>query len=131
MFSSQRRQGTYIFTIAREKAGVYGGSSIEWVVGYLDYQNYLLFSIGRDGFQSFIVQNGNKVKHGDLVPITNRKEYSIAVDVQSQQIETYMYDGGKWQRLQKWDKLLENPDRGQFGFKDKVTLYSFQFANRK
>ncbi|HEX4164001.1 MAG TPA: protein kinase [Bryobacteraceae bacterium] len=131
LFSSQQSQGTYVFTVAHgDKWGTHGKNSIQWVAGYLDHGDYLLFSIGRDGFESFLVQNGNKIQHGSLVPLPKLKQYSISMNIRAQRVVTSVYDGQKWQPLQDWNNVLEDLNRGQFGFKDQLTVYTFQFAAR-
>jgi hypothetical protein len=131
LFELQRGPGRYVFTVSLDELGPHGKNDIEWVAGYLGRQDYLLFSISRDGFESFLIQNGNKVKHGDPLPVPKLKQYSIAVEIQPRRVVTYLYDGSKWQALQDWNNVLAQLDQGQFGFKNRLTVNRFQVASRQ
>ena len=127
LFDSQHSQGSYVFTVSRDKFPMLGRRTMQWVANYLDPNNYLLFSISRAGFESYFVQNGQATQHGTTSQTPELDQYTIAMIVQARQIDVFLQEDGKWVRIGQWTNVQQDLDRGKFGFKDRVIVRNFRF----
>ena len=129
LYSAHPIRGTFAFSAQLGNRGHlgFGRSKIEWVVGYANDENYLLFSVQSGRFDSFVIRDGKRQEHSEKVPLPKADEYEIQVRIQDSQILTSFKDGGVWKPLETWKDPIPGVDQGWFGFKDQVLLHTFGF----
>ena len=130
LFSAQPSYGTYTFTAPLEKTHLLSKSRLEWVAGFIDPRNYVLFSIDQEGFESYTVRDGQRESHGAKIPLPKLPQYSIMMQIQPGRITTSLFDGKSWKLIEDWTNPPRSLDPGKFGFKDQITVYRFAFSRQ-
>jgi tetratricopeptide (TPR) repeat protein len=116
-------QGTVKFTVLSLK-----GRHVEWVVGFRDEKNYLLYQLDDKNLTRYEMRNGSKsgqikVPHG----LDRKKPMTITVSISPQAVAVSVLRG-QWVGLDKQE--ISGSSRGRFGFHipggDEIGLRDFQ-----
>jgi tetratricopeptide (TPR) repeat protein len=134
-----RKGGGIALAPGRSGAGLYefslelrSGRRLEWVVNYIDDNNYELFQIGKDNFYRIEVRDGKKskavrVRH----PLDQDRFFQIRVEVTKDAIVHRVLYSGAWTIIDRWADSEADFAQGRFGFnvpgRDDVALRSFTF----
>ncbi|MDE1178241.1 MAG: protein kinase [Edaphobacter sp.] len=125
LYSAQPGHGRYIFSGSVGHAFLFSKPKVEWVAGYRDSNNYLLFSLDRTGLELFTIKDGKRLPNGSRIIFAPVSKYQILLQVLPGHIVTSLGDGHQWKLLSDWTGLPDDVDAGRFGFKGPVTLNSF------
>lgn len=125
IYNAQQSQGKYIFSGSIGHAFLFSKPKVEWVAGYRDPNNYLLFSLDRTGLELFTIKAGKRVPNGNRIIFSPMSRYQILLQILPGHIMTSLGDGHKWKLISDWTGLPEDVDAGRFGFRGPVTLNSF------
>jgi serine/threonine-protein kinase len=125
LYSAQSGHGRYMFSGSVGHAFLFSKPKVEWVAGYRDSNNYLLFSLDRTGLELFTIKAGKRLPNGNRIIFSQISKYQILFQVLPGHITTSLGDGHQWKLLSDWTGLPEDVDTGRFGFKGPVTLNSF------
>ena len=116
-------QGTVRFTLVSLK-----GRHVEWVAGYRDEKNYLLYELDDKNLTRYEVRNGSKTGQVKLPHGLDKKKpmgISLAIAPQSVVLSVLR---GDWSELDKWD--VPGTAHGRFGFHlaggDEIGLQDFR-----
>jgi hypothetical protein len=116
-------QGTVRFTVVSLK-----GRHVEWVAGYRDEKNYLLYELDDKNLTRYEVRNGSKTGQVKLPHGLDKKKpmgISLAIAPQSVVLSVLR---GDWSELDKWD--VPGTAHGRFGFHlaggDEIGLQDFR-----
>jgi serine/threonine protein kinase len=127
LYAAQPSDGRYIFAGTFGHGFLFGRPKVEWVANYHDPNNYLLFSLERDGLDLFTVSSGKKIANGSRIEFPQLSKYQIMFQVFPGHIVTSLGDGHGWKQLSDWSGFPAQMDAGKFGFKGPVTLTSFSY----
>jgi len=127
LYAAQPSDGRYIFAGTFGHGFLFGKPKVEWVANYHDPNNYLLFSLGRDGLELFTVSSGKKIATGNRIEFPQLSTYQIMFQIFPEYIVTSLGDGHGWKQLSDWSGFPAKIDVGKFGFKGPVTLTSFSY----
>ncbi|MGA9967666.1 MAG: protein kinase [Terriglobales bacterium] len=119
--------GTFAFSVMLQK-----GHRLQWVMNYIDPNNYVLFQMDENNFYRTVMHNGQK---SDEVKIPHKSEKKIfrfmQIRVTPNEIVNQTKEGDAWVILDKWTAPGSNLAAGKFGFyipgNDQVLLASFSF----
>jgi serine/threonine protein kinase len=128
VYTAQPSGGRYIFAGSFGHGFLFGKPKVEWVANYHDPNNYLLFSLERNGLELFTVSSGKKVANKGRIPFSQLSTYQVMLQISPGHIVTFLGTGHGWKQLSDWSGLPENVDAGKFGFKGPVTLTSFSYS---
>jgi serine/threonine protein kinase len=117
--------GTFAFSAMLQK-----GHRLQWVVNYLDSNNYVLFQMDENNFYQTVMHNGQKSAEVKVPHKTDKKSFhSMQVHVTPSEIVHQIREGDAWVTLDKWTAPGANLAAGKFGFyipgNDQVALASF------
>jgi serine/threonine-protein kinase len=117
--------GTFVFSAVLQK-----GHRLQWVVNYLDPNNYVLFQMDENNFYQTVMHNGQKSAEVKVPHRTDKKSFhSIQIRVTPTEIVHQIREGDTWVALDKWTSPGANLAAGKFGFyipgSDQVALASF------
>ncbi len=117
--------GSFVFTAALQK-----GHRLQWVVNYLDANNYVLFQFDDNNFYRTVVHGGQKSDELKIPNKSGKKAYhSILIRVTSSEIVHEVREGESWIPLDKFTQSGSNLAAGKFGFYipggDQVSLANF------
>src|SRR5581483_808464 len=119
------------FTARRADRRFFGSRRLQWVVNYVDQKNYILFQIDKEKVSWRTFSDGKpgpetKVPHHGVVV---NDAYQLQIDMRSGRVETAVYNGKDWQRVDGGIPSLPN---GRFGFfvpgNDEVWINEFRFS---
>jgi serine/threonine-protein kinase len=127
LYAAHSGSGKYLFAGPIGRGFLLGKPKVEWVANYHDSNNYLLFSLERNGLALFTVRNGKKMANGSRITFPPLSKYQVMLQISPGHITTSMGNGHGWKQLSDWSGLPENVDEGKFGFKGSVTLTSFSY----
>ena len=127
LYAAQPSDGRYIFAGIFGHGFLFGKPKVEWVANYHDPNNYLLFSLERDGLELFTVSSGKKIANGNRIGFPQLSKYQIMFQIFPGHIVTSLGDGHGWKQLSDWSGFPAKMDAGKFGFKGPVTLTSFSY----
>ncbi len=117
--------GVYVFTARALKGG-----SVQWVAGYTDRSNYVLYEINKNQFERTQVIRGDKkekfrARHG----LNGGGFVSVKVEVTPDAIIHKVLKGDNWVVIDTFEHA--STDSGQFGFyvpgRDEIGLSFFNF----
>jgi serine/threonine protein kinase len=123
LYSASPTSGTFVFSAMLQK-----GHRLQWVVNYVDAQNYILFQMDENNFYRSVMRNGQKTDESKF-PFKNEKKsfHSIQIHISQAEIDHQIRVGDSWVTLDKWSGA--NLSGGKFGFyipgSDQVALSSF------
>ncbi len=117
--------GTFAFSVMLQK-----GHRLQWVVNYLDPNNYVLFQLDENNFYRTIVHNGQKSDEFKAPHKSEKKSFRfMQIRVTPTEIVHQAKEGDAWVILDKWNAPGTNLAAGKFGFyipgNDQVALASF------
>jgi serine/threonine protein kinase len=119
--------GTFAFSVMLQK-----GHRLQWVVNYVDSNNYVLFQIDENNFYRTVMHNGQKSDEFKAPHKSDKKSFRfMQIRVAPNEIVNQTKDGDAWVVLDKWSMPGANLAAGKFGFyipgNDQVALASFSF----
>jgi hypothetical protein len=119
--------GTFAFSVTLQK-----GHRLQWVVNYVDSNNYVLFQIDENNFYRTVTHNGQKSDEFKVPHKSDKKSLRfMQIRVASNEIVNQTKDGDAWVVLDKFSMPGANLAAGKFGFyipgNDQVALASFSF----
>jgi serine/threonine protein kinase len=117
--------GTFAFSVMLEK-----GHRLQWVLNYVDPNNYVLFQMDENNFYRTVVHNGQKSDEFKVPHKSEKKNFRfMQIHVTQNEIVHQTKQGDAWVILDKWDLPGANLAAGKFGFyipgNDQVALASF------
>ena len=117
--------GTFAFSVMLQK-----GHRLQWVVNYLDPNNYVLFQMDENNFYRTVVHNGQKSDEFKAPHKSEKKSFRfMQIRVTPTEIVHQAKEGDAWVILDKWTVAGTNLAAGKFGFyipgNDQVALASF------
>lgn len=122
--------GKYRFAVNIER-----GRRLQWMVNYVDDNNYAWFQIGRDNFIRTIVSQGRRSKPVEAAhQLADFRAVVIEIEVADNEIVHRLQRAGEWIELDRWKFTGANFTRGRFGFrlpgKDELSVSSLSFTAR-
>jgi len=134
LFPVTPTSGTFLFTATMLKStAIFRERHLEWVVGFKDPKNYLVFEIDNKNLSRKEVRNGRgrdlpKVPHGLNA---DQKVYTISIEISPGYVTHRIRRGDGWTVLDKIAEEGRDFDRGSFGFRiegnDEVGVRNFSF----
>jgi eukaryotic-like serine/threonine-protein kinase len=117
--------GIFAFSVMLQK-----GHRLQWVLNYLDANNYTLFQMDENNFYRTIVRNGQKSDEVKTPHKTDKKSFhGMQIRVTPSEIVHQAREGEAWVLLDKWTAPGTNLTAGKFGFyipgNDQVALATF------
>jgi hypothetical protein len=129
LYSVKPATGDYLFSGIFTHQLLFGWQKVQWVVGYHDTGNYLLFTLSHDSL-TFTSVSGGKKSPSQQFPVPVRGAYQVLLHVGADEVSVSLRDGDRWNAVHAWKALNQNLSEGGFGFKDAVTLTSFSYSTR-
>jgi hypothetical protein len=123
LYSASPTSGTFVFSAMLRK-----GHRLQWVVNYVDAQNYILFQIDENNFYRSVLRNGQKTDEAKF-PLKSEKKsfHAIQIHISPTEIDHQIKGGDSWVAVDKWNGT--NLSGGKFGFyipgSDQVALANF------
>lgn len=117
--------GTFVFSAMMTK-----GHRVQWVVNYVDQNDYDLFGIDDNNFYRTDVRNGQKVREVKIPQKGEKKAFrTLQVHVSPNEIVHQIKQGENWVVLDRWSQPGTDLAQGRFGFylpgNDQISLSSF------
>jgi serine/threonine-protein kinase len=131
------KPGSYDLTLLAASGGLLRGKSLQWVAGYVDPKNYVLFRMDKDSFHRIQVVNGKRNELFKVNRFLESKELlaTLRVDVGPGLVVTRLLYNNKWVVLDSWAAPDINFAQTRFGVliegKDEVRLSGFKFTPRE
>ena len=131
------KPGTYDLTLLAASGGLIRGKTLQWIAGYTDAKNYVLFRLDKDSFHRIQVVNGKRNELFKVNRFLGTKELvaTLRVDVGPGLVVTRLLDNNKWVVLDSWSAPDINFVQTGFGVliegKDQVRLSGFKFTPRE
>jgi eukaryotic-like serine/threonine-protein kinase len=125
LYSVSPTSGVFAFSVMLQK-----GHRLQWVLNYLDANNYVLFQMDENNFYRTVVRNGQKSEEVKTPHKTDKKSFhGLQIRVTPAEIVHQMREGDAWEPLDKWTAPGTNLAAGKFGFyipgSDQVALATF------
>ncbi len=117
--------GTFMFSAVLTK-----GHRLQWVLNYIDPNNYDLFQLDENNFYRTDVRNGQK-KNDVKIPHKSEKKafHTFEIHVSPTEIIHQLRQGDAWVVLDRWTLQGSNLSAGRFGFYlpggDQMSLANF------
>jgi eukaryotic-like serine/threonine-protein kinase len=123
LYGASPTSGTFVFSAMLQK-----GHRLQWVVNYVDAQNYILFQMDENNFYRSVLRNGQKTDEAKFPFKSEKKSFhTMQIHVSAAEIDHQIKSGNSWVTLDKWSGA--NLSAGKFGFYipggDQVALSSF------
>jgi eukaryotic-like serine/threonine-protein kinase len=117
--------GTFAFSVMLQK-----GHRLQWVVNYLDPNNYVLLQMDENNFYRTVVHNGQKSDEFKVPHKSEKKSFRfMQIRVTPNEVVHQAKESDAWVILDKWTAPGTNLAAGKFGFyipgNDQVALASF------
>jgi len=117
--------GTFAFSAMLQK-----GHRLQWVLNYVDSNNYILFQMDENNFYRTILHNGQKSEEVKTPHKSDKKSlHSLQIRVTPTEIVHQAREGDAWVLLDKWSAPGTNLAAGKFGFyipgNDQVAVPTF------
>lgn len=123
-YSTSPTTGTFVFSAMLAK-----GHRLQWMVNYIDANNYLLFQMDDNNFYRTTVRNGAKEETKSPHKSDKKSFRTLQVRVGPSEIVHQIRQGDTWSPLDRWISTGSNLSLGKFGFyvpgNDQVVLSSF------
>jgi len=125
LYGASPSSGTFAFSAMIAK-----GHRLQWVLNYLDSNNYILFQMDENSFSRTILHNGQKSEELKIPHKSDKKSFhSLQIRVTPNEIVHQAREGDAWVLLDKWSAPGTNLSAGKFGFyipgNDQVALATF------
>ena len=125
LYGASPSSGTFAFSVILEK-----GHRLQWVVNYLDPNNYALFQMDENNFYRTVMHNGQKSDELKIPHKSEKKSFRfMQIRVTPNEVVHQVREGDAWVILDKWTAAGTNLAAGKFGFyipgNDQVALASF------
>jgi eukaryotic-like serine/threonine-protein kinase len=125
LYGASPTSGTFAFSAMLQK-----GHRLQWVLNYLDSNNYILFQMDENNFSRTIMRNGQKSEEVKTPHKSDKKSFhSLQIRVTPTEIVHQAREGDAWVVLDKWTAPGTNLAAGKFGFympgNDQVALATF------
>ncbi|MGH9499072.1 MAG: protein kinase domain-containing protein [Terriglobales bacterium] len=123
LYGASPTSGTFVFSAMLRK-----GHRLQWVVNYVDSQNYILFQMDENNFYRSVFHDGQKTAEAKF-PFKSEKKvfHTIQIHISPTEIDHQIKSGSGWVALDKFSGT--NLSAGKFGFYipggDQVALSSF------
>ncbi len=106
------------------------GHRLQWVLNYVDGNNYELFQMDDNDFYRTVVRNGQKTDDAKIPYKVEKKSFrTLQIRVEPNEIVHEIKQGGNWVVLDRWTQAGSNLNQGRFGFlipgNDEVALAGF------
>ena len=123
LYGASPTSGTFVFSAMLQK-----GHRLQWVLNYVDAQNYVLFQMDENNFYRSVLRNGQKSDEAKVPFKSEKKSFrTVQIHVSATEIDHQIKSGSSWVALDKWGGA--NLSAGKFGFyipgNDQVALSSF------
>ncbi len=123
LYGASPTSGTFVFSAMLQK-----GHRLQWVVNYVDAQNYILFQMDENNFYRSVLRNGQKTDEAKFPFKSEKKSFhTIQIHISPTEIDHQIKGGDSWVALDKWSGT--NLSGGKFGFyipgSDQVALSNF------
>jgi eukaryotic-like serine/threonine-protein kinase len=123
LYGASPTSGTFVFSAMLQK-----GHRLQWVVNYVDAQNYILFQMDENNFYRSVLRNGQKTDEAKFPFKSEKKSFhTIQIHISNTEIDHQVRNGDGWVGLDKWSGT--NLSAGKFGFylpgSDQVALSNF------
>jgi eukaryotic-like serine/threonine-protein kinase len=117
--------GTFLFSAQLQK-----GHRLQWVVNYVDANNYILCQMDDNNFYRTVIKNGQKTDEIKVPQKGEKKSFRpLQVRVEPGQITQQLKQGENWLTLDRWTQGDATLSAGKFGFyipgNDQIALSSF------
>jgi eukaryotic-like serine/threonine-protein kinase len=119
--------GTYMFSGPLGRSLLLGWQKVQWVVGYRDPDNYMLFALSHESLSVTSVVAGKKATTEQFT-LHNKGSYQVMLRVGADEVSLLNREDGKWSLVHSWIGLKQDLNNGGFGFKDAVTLTGFSYS---
>jgi hypothetical protein len=125
LYSVSPTSGTFVFS-----AQIMKGKRLQWVLNYIDGNNYDLFQMDDNFFYRTVIRNGQKTDEARIPQKGEKKSFrTFQIRVQPNEITHQIKQGDGWAVLDRWSLSGSNLTLGKFGFYlpggDQVGLSSF------
>jgi hypothetical protein len=125
LYGASPASGTFAFSVMLQK-----GHRLQWVVDYLDPNNYVLFQMDENNFYRTVMHNGQKSDEFKVPHKSEKKSFRfMQIRVTPTEVVHQVKEGDAWVILDKWTVPGTNLASGKFGFyipgSDQVALASF------
>ena len=109
------------------------GRRLQWVVNYVDSENYGWFQMGRNNFIRSIVLQGQRSRpYQEPHALAEFRAVTIEVEVKDEEIVHRLLRNGEWIELDRWKFTGADFAKGQFGFRlpgrDEIAVHSLDFT---
>jgi len=123
LYGASQTPGTFVFSVMLQK-----GHRLQWVVDYVDPQNYILFQMDDNNFYRSVIRNGQKTGEAKIPYKSQKKSlHTIQIHISPSEIVQQTKSGDNWVVLDKWSGA--NLSAGKFGFyipgNDQIALSGF------
>ena len=125
LYSVLPTSGTFVFSGMITK-----GHRLQWVLNYVDQNDYDLFGLDENFFYRSDIRNGQKVSEAKIPHKGEKKSFrTLQVHVSPTEIVHQIKEGDNWIALDRWSQPGTNLSQGRFGFYlpggDQISLSSF------
>jgi len=123
--------GTFVFSAMLSKGSTFlKGHRLQWVVNYIDGNNYELFQMDDNDFYRTIIRNGQKTDDAKVPFKGEKKSFrTLQIRVEQNEVVHEIKQGGSWVVLDRWTQAGSSLNQGRFGFlipgSDEVALAGF------
>jgi hypothetical protein len=123
--------GTFTFSALLSKGSTFlKGHRLQWVLNYVDGNNYELFQMDDNDLYRTIIRNGQKSDTAKIPYKGEKKSFrTLQIRVEANEIVHEIRQGGNWVVLDRWTQAGGNLNQGRFGFlipgNDEVALAGF------
>ena len=98
LYGASPTSGTFVFSAMLQK-----GHRLQWVVNYVDAQNYILFQMDENNFYRSVLRNGQKSDEAKFPFKSEKKSFhTIQIHVSPTEIDHQIKSGNSWVTLDKW-----------------------------
>jgi hypothetical protein len=134
-----RRGGNFVRSPVDPQAGTYEfgaflqkGSRLEWIVNYVDENNYALYQLGKDFLYRIQVTDGKKsAPHKVSHALNPERLIRVRVEVSEDSVVHRVFQHGEWAVVDNWNHTGARFARGSFGFyvpgRSEIGLLDFSF----
>jgi hypothetical protein len=134
-----RRGGDFVLSPVNPQAGTYEfgaflqkGSRLEWIVNYVDANNYALYQLGKDSLSRTQVTDGRKSAPHKVSHVLNPERLiRVQVEVAEDSVVHRVFQHGEWTVVDRWNHTGARFARGSFGFyvpaRSEIGLLDFSF----
>lgn len=127
VYAAKPAIGNYLFSGVLNHTLLLGWQKVQWVAGYRDPDNYLLFTLSHDALVFTSVAAGKKAP-SERFSMQTEGAYQVMVHIGDDEASVSMRDGDHWKLVHTWKAVKQDLKSGSFGFKNDVTLTSFSYS---